>query len=211
MFRIDVLVNFNFLYFSLQNLYVFSFKKKLGCDFDSTILDKQNRLAINNLCQFPSAKHLKLQYRATRDGFGAQNFHTKCDTAANTLTIIKSTNGNIFGGFVEKAWDSSDQQYLDPKAFIFSLVNKENKPFKAMCTNDATAICCSSYGPIFGSPTSYDLVISSGSNANQTSFSNFGNTYKHADYQFKSDKANTILAGSKYFQTDEIEVFVLSI
>jgi len=155
---------------------------------------------------------LKLQYRATRDGFGAQNFHIKCDTAANTLTIIKSTNGNIFGGFVEKAWDSSNQHYLDPKAFIFSLVNKENKPFKAMCKNGSFAIYChSSYGPIFGSSTGYDFVITSGSNASQTSYSNFGNTYKHADYQFKSDKAKTILAGSNYFQTDEIEVFVLTI
>jgi len=61
------------------------------------------------------------------------------------FTIIKSINGNIFGGLVEKAWDSTDK-YVDPKAFIFSLVNKENKPFKFMSTSGANAVSCvSSY------------------------------------------------------------------
>ncbi len=78
-----------------------------------------------------------------------------------------------------------------------------------MCKNGSFAIYChSSYGPIFGSSTGYDFVITSGSNASQASYSNFGNTYEHADFQFKSGKAKTILAGSNYFRTDEIEVFV---
>jgi len=47
---------------------------------------------------------------------------------------------NIFGGFTEKAWNSTSGYVADPKAFIFSLVNKENKPFKAVCTNSAKAI-----------------------------------------------------------------------
>jgi len=185
-----------------------SFKKKLGRDFDSTILDKQNRSVITELCGFPSAKQWKLQYRATRDGFSAQNFHTKCDTAANTLTIIKSKNGNIFGGFTEKAWDSSAENFtVDPNAFIFSLVNKENKPFKAMCQHSTYAIYCNtSYGPTFGG--SHDIYISSDSNLNQTSHSRFGHTYPHVDYQNGTTKAKSILAGSHQFQTLEIEVFV---
>jgi len=118
---------------------------------DSTILDKQNKQAINLLCKLPLVKQWKLQYRATRDGFSAQNFHTKCDTAANTLTIIKSTNGNIFGGFTENAWKSTGGYYNDQKAFIFSLDNKENKPFKVMCSYGACAISCNSiHGPTFG-------------------------------------------------------------
>jgi len=175
---------------------------------DSAILDNNNKKAINILCNLPSVKQWKLQYRATRDGFNAQNFHTKCDTVANTLTVVKSTNGNIFGGFTEKAWDSSGQNYLDPKAFIFSLVNKENKQFKVMCTNGANAICCNSAsGPTFAG----GFNIASGSNANQTSACNFGSSYKHADYQFQTEKAKSILAGSYNYQTLEIEVFVRTI
>ena len=70
-----------------------------------------------------------MKYRATRDGFSGQNFHTKCDGVSNTLTMIKTTNGNIFGSFAEKAW-TSGTSVLDPKAFIISLINKENKPLK---------------------------------------------------------------------------------
>ena len=182
---------------------------KLGYDFDSTILDNQNKVAIKELCGLPSTKKLKLQYRATRDGFTAQNFHTKCDTAANTLTIIKSEHGNIFGGFTEKAWNSSGQYYADPKSFIFSLVNKENKSFKVNCTNGVGAIyCSSSYGPSFGnSTTGHDILIYSDSNANSRSLCNFGSSYKHSDYPYNKKRTNAILGGSYYFKTLEIEVF----
>ena len=166
---------------------------------DSTILDN-NKKAINlqKLIKFPTTKKWKLKYRATKDGFSKENFHSKCDGTANTLTIIKSTNGNIFGGFTEKAWNSTSGRVLDPKAFVFSLVNKENKPFKVMCKNGADAIWCSSWhGLIFGA--GHDILIASDSNSNKESYSNLGPSYDHAD--------PSILAGSYNFQTLEIEVF----
>ena len=48
----------------------------------------------------------------------------------------------------------------------------------------------------------------SSSNSNRKSFSDFGVHYKHTDYQYGTDKAELILAGSLTFQTLEIEVFV---
>jgi len=76
-----------------------------------------------------------------------------------------------------------------------------------MCANGTYAIYCnSSYGPTFGGGT--DIYISSDSNSNQTSYSYFGHTYKHSDYQCGTEKAKSILAGSHNFQTLEIEVFV---
>jgi len=143
-----------------------------------------------------------LLYRGTRDGFDGEIFHTKCDGVENTLTIIKSEHDNIFGGFTEKAWESSNEErYADPKSFIFSLVNKENKPFIAMDTNDACAIECDpSCGPIFGIN---DIYIDFVQNC-----ADFGFSYKHPDYEYNSEKARSILAGSKEFQTVEIEVFV---
>ena len=78
-----------------------------------------------------------------------------------------------------------------------------------MCTNGIAAIHCNSaYGPLFGNSMGYDLVIWSDSNSNQTCYSNFGYSYKHADYQQGTTKAKSILAGSYNFQTLEIEVFV---
>ena len=107
---------------------------------------------------------------------------------SNTLTIIKSTNGNIFGGYTEKARDSSGNVYADPKAFIFSLINKENKPFIVIDTNDPCTIYCdSSLGSLFGG--GFDIHIASDSNSNQDSSSNFGYSYKHPDYQYETEEA----------------------
>ena len=159
------------------------------------------------LCEFSSNKKWKLQYRATRDGFSAENFHSKCDGFENTLTLIKSEHGNIFGGFAEKKWLPTREFIIDPKAYIFSLVNKGNRPFKVLCSKNATAICCSPiFGPTFGA--GFDIFIASNSNRNQESYSKFGHSYKHADFPVGTANAYSILGGSNYFQILEIEVFV---
>ncbi len=69
-------------------------------------------------------------------GFEAFDFHTECDGVANSLIVIKSTSGNIFGGFASEKWSSSRGTIKDAAAFIFSLKNKENNPFKAICSNE---------------------------------------------------------------------------
>jgi hypothetical protein len=152
-----------------------------------------------------------LKYRGTRDGFSSGSFSTKCGGVANTLTIIKSTSGNIFGGFAEKAWILSLNWIVDPKAYIFSIVNKDNKPFKSVSNNDGGTICETRHGPAFGGVgKGSDIYVSLDSNINQSSCCNFGSSYKHADYQFGTEKTKTILAGSYNFQTAEIEVFSAS-
>ena len=39
------------------------------------------------------------------------------------------------------------------------------------------------------------------------SYSDLGWTYKHPKYEHGSDEAETFLAGSQFFQLDEIEVY----
>ena len=73
-----------------------------------------------------------------------------------------------------------------------------------MCSDNDHAIeGHPSYGPIFGRD---EIVIASDS-TNQESWSNFGYYYKHEDYQYVTEEAKTILAGSYKFKTVEIEVF----
>jgi hypothetical protein len=170
------------------------------------------------VCQFPESQGWDLEYRASRDGFREQDFQTKCEGVSNHLTIIKTTNGNIFGVFAEKAWPQAWKK-LDPvedsEAFIISLINIENKPFKAMVSSVHPNkykyyTLYPSNGLSFGYDNyqrTFDISISSDSNANQNSSSNFGNAFKHQDYPAGSAKAQAILAGSQYFQTIEIEVF----
>ena len=48
----------------------------------------------------------RLLFRASRDGFAAETFHSKCDNLGPTVTIVK--NGNyIFGGFTDVSWARS--------------------------------------------------------------------------------------------------------
>ena len=171
--------------------------------------DQQNQLI--NLCEFPPSQKWELKYRASRDGFKSTDFHSHCDGIANTLTVIKAKSGNIFGGFTEQEWHSRSEWITDPKAFIFSLVNKEEKPFKVPCSNGGQkAIGCNSKnGPCFGGEGTIvkDINIQSDSNINKNSYSNFGYSYQHPDYLKETDKAMNILTGSKYFGTLEIEVY----
>jgi hypothetical protein len=53
-------------------------------------------------------KQFSLLWRGSRDGFRARNFHSRCDGHANTLTLIKDTEGNIFGGFTPVEWESRE-------------------------------------------------------------------------------------------------------
>ncbi len=169
------------------------------------------------ICGFSQDLKWELKYRASRDGFSSSDFHSHCDGIPNTLTVIKAKSGNIFGGFTEQAWHSDDDFVADPKAFIFSLLNKEEKPFKVLCSNEGQyAICCfSEFGPCFGGydDNITDIFISSDSHINNyvNSRCDFGYSYQHPDYLKDTNKSQNILAGSYDFETVEIEVFVKTI
>jgi hypothetical protein len=161
------------------------------------------------LCEFPQDQKWDLKYRASRDGFKSTDFHSHCDGISNTLTVIKAKSGNLFGGFTEKEWHSRGEFVTDPKAFIFSLVNKEEKPFKVLCSNlgEDAIFCYPDFGPCFGVN---DIDIRTDSNLKEDSYCNLGYSYKHSDYLYGTAEADTILAGSKFFETLEIEVYAKS-
>ena len=155
-------------------------------------------------------RNWSLLYRGSRDGFRSYDFHYHCDDKPNTLTLVKSTNGNIFGGFTRAEWKSTGSFEQDNSAFLFSLVNKENNLLlfekKFSSDNYDLSICFSSKcGPIFGG--GQDICISDSSNTNTDSYSNLGYTYTHPEYPYESERAKTILAGTYYFQIEEIEVY----
>jgi len=181
---------------------------------ESSILDRTLRYQLDELCEFPKDREWKLIYKASRDGFKASDFHSKCDFQSGTLTVIKSESGNVFGGFTEKAWLSflrNEEFVADPSAFIFSLVNKDKNPFKVNCSNDGQygIFNAEKYGPVFGGDGKKlrDIVIISDSNRLNKSYTDFGYAYQHPDYQRETVKAKSILAGSFEFHIDEIEIY----
>ena len=46
----------------------------------------------------------KLLYRASRDGWDASDFHRICNDKGATVTVVKSSDGYIFGGYTDVAW-----------------------------------------------------------------------------------------------------------
>ena len=67
---------------------------------------------------------LELLYRATRDGFTKLNFNSRCDNKGKTISIIKSENNQIFGGYTDINWVSNvHDKYISENgnSFIFSL------------------------------------------------------------------------------------------
>lgn len=111
-------------------------------------------------------------YRASRDGFSANDFHTKCDYKPNTFILIQAYR-EVFGGYTEQSWDSDQNAEgvikQDPNAFIFSLLNRDTEPF--VTKNFTNGIKCSkNMGPIFGE----EIVIGSNSDKSENCSSNLG-------------------------------------
>jgi hypothetical protein len=155
-----------------------------------------------------NGKHFSLLWRGSRDGFGARDFHLRCDGRAPTLTLIEDTKGNIFGGFTPVEWESDWKDKADPslKSFVFSLKNPHNFPARKCALKadkqDRAIRCNSDTGPIFIG----GFVVSDHCNANSGSHTGaFG-------YNYANDTGldgETVLTGAEKFTVKEIEVFAI--
>jgi hypothetical protein len=118
-----------------------------------------------------------------------------------TLTIIKTTNNRIFGGFTTVPWDSSNgTDKTDYHSFVFSVDERTKYPI--VNTFDRAIYCYSSYGPLFGN--GHTICVYDNSNANTNSFVENDNNYNVK----KADGQDYVLnGGTRDFKTTEIEVY----
>ena len=85
--------------------------------FKSQILTDQQFFESIKLCEFSPTDKWSLLYSGTRDGFGTNDFHSRCDGHANTLTILKAKeSSHIFCGFTTAEWDCLRGYKSDPNA-----------------------------------------------------------------------------------------------
>jgi len=90
----------------------------------SIVTVHHHRQALQSLLRFLPDRSFRLLYRASRDGWGAEDFHRLCDHKGPTLMLLKPCgNGSIFGGYTSQSWDCSGAFKTDYSAFLFSLVN----------------------------------------------------------------------------------------
>jgi len=143
-------------------------------------------------------KYYRLIFRASRNGYRAENFHENCDGKNNTIVFIQARNGRRFGGFTEAKWDKSNGYKSGEHGFLFSLDNKEIYYNKK---NDYDIYCYSDKGPAFGG--GHDLFIDDNCNKDNENYDN-------SDHSYNTGKKYA-LAGSKYFYVEDYEVYQLDL
>ncbi|KAL9962228.1 hypothetical protein ACROYT_G031310 [Oculina patagonica] len=152
-------------------------------------------------------------WRASVDGWAASTFHGQCDNKGPTVSIIR-VGQYIFGGYTSTSWTSRNSYAYSSTAFLFSLVNKPGwgpvtfkPPGVAGSSSYQYAIDDTpSYGPTFGG--GHDIHISNYASSNTGSYANLGYSYNPpAGHSYHSSFTKPFLAGSYYFQPDEVEVF----
>ena len=95
------------------------------------------------------------------------DFHTRCDNRGATITLFKTDEGRICGGYTSRSWESPVKE----KGFFAKLIGKKDEPsayyvkdryaflfsvdhqqkFYIVDDNASKAILCGSkYGPYFG-------------------------------------------------------------
>jgi hypothetical protein len=151
--------------------------------------------------------NMTLLYRASRDGFGASTFHSRCDGQGATLTVIRATNGRIAGGFTPTSWNSNNNyiSVASGQAYLFSTSgNTATKYFNNNSYSNTpiySMYAGAGYGPTFGG--GHDMYISNNSNTSN----NYSYAYTYTISGNGSGGYSSTLFGSSSFLTNEIEVF----
>ena len=159
-------------------------------------------------------KSFTLLFRAARDGFSVSKFHQKCNGQDNTVTIVKTTNDYIFGGYTSVSWDSSSSYKYDQNAFLFSLRRagvSSNQRFNIISNYQNAIYCNQGYGPTFGA--GHDFVVRdstttsfSGTSTPNTFYTSYNYHYSNNHYEFHS-----VFAGSSSFIAQELEVYKIEL
>jgi len=181
-----------------------------------------------SVCSSPPQDRAHLLYRASVDGFRRASFACKCVGEGRTLTLVKGS-GFLFGAFSLPRWPA-DGTAADPtgKSFLFSLVNKLDRPARFALRDAGHALEMAADGVRFGG-----CKRAGGA---QTSWPNFGlmvhgraadqpdgNTANHAQ-RYSAAYApedlgrpgaapemcdETFFGGQQFFAAEEIEVYKL--
>ena len=188
---------------------------KFNTQVDSQILSPPQRVQVCSWLQdadlVPEPTKLVLLYRASRDGWGGKDFHSRCDGKGATVAVIKCSGGFVFGGYADTSWSSDGNWTSSPQAFLFSLhrpsgvgpvklpqvQNHRSKLGKQIKIVNGKAICCNScYGPKFGDG---DLFVDGDVHGS----TNLGQSYQLPAKQ----SAQTFFTGAHKFQAAEVEVY----
>ena len=175
---------------------------------DSLILIKQQEIdfitnRIRYIEQYKNKKiSYRLLYRKTQDGDQSQIFHKKCDGVPKTISIFKTVKGCIFGGYIDKAWNSIGGWVKnDELCFIFSInLMKIYNPVKGM----DKYYFHKNYGPNFSEFGLYNHIVGKNSFILSVNLKNKDDANKYFTGFNKDFELN---GGENKFQIGELEVY----
>jgi len=136
-----------------------------------------------------------LIYKATRDGDKSEIFHTMCDSYQNTVVLIKTSKGRIFGGFTHEKWEGEDINKIDNRAFLFSV---DRQKVYTVQKNEEAIGCYKINGPDF---CGWQIVVHDNFLSNKQCYTG------EKGVNFNTDEDYELNGGEKYFGIDELEVF----
>ncbi|KAF2070611.1 hypothetical protein CYY_008068 [Polysphondylium violaceum] len=187
---------------SIENIKYTNFMKN-HFKSKSTIIDRHSFSTINDWIDKSNILNFKLLYRASDNEYKVKLFHSKCDGKGPTVTIFKTTDGDIFGGYNSQSWNSTKDYYGDDKCFIFTLVNRHSIEPTQFRIKDSTKYYCFShphYGPSWGG---HDIVICQDISKSYQCF-----PFSYSDTL--DGKGSTTLTPTKYLNIKDYEVFSIS-
>ena len=178
-------INFNSLNYSLtSSITINPNNSKILLDEDFNFL-------------FPNKNIFKdLLFCSDLDGDNILTYHNKCDKIPNTLTIIKTKDNFIFGGFTTNFFESSPYIWKeDENSFIFSINLKK----KFYPKDKKKAILSVFYmGPSFGD--GYDVYLHDKFLSEEQKYYNIkDNTYNLKKYELTN--------GNKSYIINKVEVW----
>ena len=144
---------------------------------------------------------LELIFRMSENGTKANDFHKYCDNKGPTLTLVKTTENKIFGGFTPLNWKSEKKGFIDYDNFTFIFSLDLMKKFHLLDKKKEAIYCEKDSGPCFGDS---DFCL----------YENMKNgvTFANNSCNFLHDN-NLELVGEKgesaKFQTEELEIYKL--
>jgi hypothetical protein len=119
-------------------------------------------IKIANIFMFNKIKSSRLLYKASTNGWSAQNFHKICDNRGPTITIASLKDGRFIGAFSPISWGTVNNQYINnPDAFLFDDKAKYTTNNSIFGPNQVAIYQSESVGPTFGGGHDFQTLTQS--------------------------------------------------
>ena len=141
----------------------------------------------------------KLIYRLSEDGESIKIFHKKCDNKTQTLILIESLNGELFGGYITCTWDGNMIDKNDNKTFLFNLNKNVKFEKRYNVFNNRDIYAYNNIGPYFGLR---DLFFYPSMK--------FCNSFQSAQFSFLNDINDLTNHKNEIFEIKEVEIYKIN-